>query len=1009
MLTVNQDTTYEAGKNPTEYGGLIVYNHADAKVAAATMAAITATEARSVWKVTYYPTPDSLVLEPYNASIVGTRDAQKGNKWAKTPLVNATSSMFYNTVNEAKAYANGLAADTTNAPFSKLAFVPVALTAMNIPNSTYDQNLVLTVGQPSNAAIGFSGDKSYTKPGAPVVAVLRDDATGAVLDYYQFATMGVRIQFNNTYSYMERATVGTGLYFIKLYDPSATTDVRTNGAYVVDNLAGWMMYDKPASDQNFNVMPATMWVVDQDSCFDAATPTVNIANREYGYFNPKTELVAKKPYYAFQGQLYKVFDAKTGKAISGVYRTLDQNYPSYSNIDAYGKFSQDVNDRTLEPLYQKLHFNEAYTFVPVTDAVAKTTTHGYKAFSLDELTDALENNYYLRYNSFENDKLYLSSAEKALAKATEMDSTVYEIGYATTAGGNLVGDGDFIVPFGWNGTKAALQQLVRHEYNLKVKDANLIDNDQLFVAYAQNPTASDQMWYYTALTNNSIIAGEKAGTAKRAQFYLKADQMHNGVDTAYVLVDIYSSQDNDSYNSKRYADNNGWAQANVIDATGYLRYADLNCNPADRASAFYTSGITAKQYIDLSGSQYAIPASGNIKIYRVSGTANEYLFEDQHDQSGVQKTTGQTIKKGLGYLAIESKGVSYNTYRGHNALCVDPVYNGIGAAMPTYLLCVSPDSVPDGYVCKTQVHGYWKTKAEAEAQDETHYMPYNGYVAARYLVNLQDSVDNNSYMLEEANKYKWQDYTRLAFVEGIHQVDTGAVTAIGKATENLYILKNGYKLADFYTVKNNSFESGYVPGYVLNQYEKSQSKSFFDYKTKAFSANKLEKNKNSFVTWSFRKTNENAQYGPTASEPFLMENFDGKNYRPGLFVGAWLKIQNGIPVIAQINAENISGSHETGTGLLNEVINQAQILHFATTDETPTSAVAVSVSNLNVLAGEGNVQILNAAGKKVVVTNILGQTVANEVLSSDNATIAAPAGVVVVAIEGAKAVKAIVK
>ncbi|MFV0581043.1 MAG: DUF6383 domain-containing protein, partial [Parabacteroides gordonii] len=40
---------------------------------------------------------------------------------------------------------------------------------------------------------------------------------------------------------------------------------------------------------------------------------------------------------------------------------------------------------------------------------------------------------------------------------------------------------------------------------------------------------------------------------------------------------------------------------------------------------------------------------------------------------------------------------------------------------------------------------------------------------------------------------------------------------------------------------------------------------------------------------------------------------------------------------------------------------------------------------------------------------VLGQTIANTVLSSDNATISAPAGVVVVAIEGEAAVKAIVK
>ena len=53
--------------------------------------------------------------------------------------------------------------------------------------------------------------------------------------------------------------------------------------------------------------------------------------------------------------------------------------------------------------------------------------------------------------------------------------------------------------------------------------------------------------------------------------------------------------------------------------------------------------------------------------------------------------------------------------------------------------------------------------------------------------------------------------------------------------------------------------------------------------------------------------------------------------------------------------------------------------------------------------------IAGAAGKKVVISNILGQVVANTVISSDNAVIAAPAGVVVVAVEGEAAVKAIVK
>ena len=77
--------------------------------------------------------------------------------------------------------------------------------------------------------------------------------------------------------------------------------------------------------------------------------------------------------------------------------------------------------------------------------------------------------------------------------------------------------------------------------------------------------------------------------------------------------------------------------------------------------------------------------------------------------------------------------------------------------------------------------------------------------------------------------------------------------------------------------------------------------------------------------------------------------------------------------------------------------------------EAPTANEGVEVSGVTVIAGNGNVTIAGAAGKKVVISNILGQTVANTVITSDNAAIAAPQGVVVVAVEGEKAVKAIVK
>ena len=77
--------------------------------------------------------------------------------------------------------------------------------------------------------------------------------------------------------------------------------------------------------------------------------------------------------------------------------------------------------------------------------------------------------------------------------------------------------------------------------------------------------------------------------------------------------------------------------------------------------------------------------------------------------------------------------------------------------------------------------------------------------------------------------------------------------------------------------------------------------------------------------------------------------------------------------------------------------------------EATANEDVISASSVNVIAGNGQITIAGAAGKKVVVSNILGQVVANTVITSDNATIAAPQGIVVVAVEGEEAVKAIVK
>jgi hypothetical protein len=88
---------------------------------------------------------------------------------------------------------------------------------------------------------------------------------------------------------------------------------------------------------------------------------------------------------------------------------------------------------------------------------------------------------------------------------------------------------------------------------------------------------------------------------------------------------------------------------------------------------------------------------------------------------------------------------------------------------------------------------------------------------------------------------------------------------------------------------------------------------------------------------------------------------------------------------------------------------QAQLFAINDTDLKPTDNEEITTSEVKVIAGEGQVTIAGATGKKVVVTNVLGQVVANKVITSDNSVIAAPQGVVVVAVEGEEAVKAVVE
>ncbi|WP_368336904.1 DUF6383 domain-containing protein [Parabacteroides merdae] len=220
----------------------------------------------------------------------------------------------------------------------------------------------------------------------------------------------------------------------------------------------------------------------------------------------------------------------------------------------------------------------------------------------------------------------------------------------------------------------------------------------------------------------------------------------------------------------------------------------------------------------------------------------------------------------------------------------------------------------------------------------------------RFLVCYVDSAkafeDNSDYHRPgDANEYVNNGLFRLGFVEGVHI--HGVEKEDGKMVEkNELVIKN--------------------PEGRLSTADKNFNQAKFAFK----------------YVEPVASVHEDA--------PFVIETafFNSKDYK-----------MNGTGFLRNINGVVVVTPEE----------EDATVFTLTPEEGGSTANEGVEVSEVTVIAGEGNVTIAGAAGKKVVVSNILGQVVANTVITSDNATIAAPAGVVVVAVEGEEAVKAIVK
>ena len=89
-------------------------------------------------------------------------------------------------------------------------------------------------------------------------------------------------------------------------------------------------------------------------------------------------------------------------------------------------------------------------------------------------------------------------------------------------------------------------------------------------------------------------------------------------------------------------------------------------------------------------------------------------------------------------------------------------------------------------------------------------------------------------------------------------------------------------------------------------------------------------------------------------------------------------------------------------------VTDGEIFTLEATNDEATANEEIATSSVVVAGVNGAVVVKGAEGKNVIVSTILGKVVANKVVASDNATIAAPAGVVVVSVDG-ESFKVVVK
>ena len=811
-----------------------------------------------------------------------------------------------------------------------------------------------------------------------------------------FASQNITVKTSADYSSLTLTTIPSGVYLIQ-YKAGGSYNTEKVGSYVFANLAGYFGWAAQARNQEFKHMPAAQWVVEKKGTSSIAP--ISITNREFSDDSYKTsyQIPSDMQLFAVEGSANEVFYFNGNQKDTVSFIKVDEDLVKDAKLGY--KYVSENEAKVQTYLFNYLHglALDKYLNVPSgKDSIVRVDETGAKAsFRLQVVVkddkygygDGLVRNVYRITDGKGRYLTYDGTTKKYMMKTYPTDYFLKENNdiegkeYYTLVEANLLNtsmtqaQAQAWYPEWCKGMAVADAMTIEEQYTPEGGSATYVTvGGTSYLAY---PGSSDIVAVAMYDKDGQRLVDDNS----KVDYYT-----YQNVNGKIALKKVGAAQ----YASRNYASVKVSVDDNTLDLTRGSLDDKFYSNQEIRTSAFAVAMDDSPLYRRFNNAALGENVNdGPDSLTFVESVRNEYLMDEWNPN-----LTTETVD----YAGIWNKDKA----EGKLAFRIDTAWlnRGLGNIKPQYLISVARDDqegVETVPCTEAGPHVDANGNITTDPSKCVHAQHGRaGFAYGKYLVNFSDSaqafIDReakvNPYMFT-TNSSANSSYTRVGFVKAIH------------AGDSLFVLTNGFE---------NVEPAKLDTATIIANYKKAKLENFIV---------DLVGDKHKNVTWSFRYINPDKAGAVTeegAENAFLFEsNVYGEkdqNYRTvngdadraiaPTYAAAWLKMHNGCLVLTDINSQ-FSSAKTNGDGALIFNVAQKDEEDMVTSNDNINNVEGVSV-----VAGNGTVTIQGAAGKSVVISNILGKVVAETVLTSDNATITVPAGIVAVA-DGEEAVKVVVK